>query len=104
MRFWDKAGRVLGYKQRTLMAARKKVVMDKHLDFLVGQTQRYSTLLAERLTATEADGTAGGGTSGASLPLALPEVYTPHDPALHAVRAVRAGPGPQNFSTSECFT
>lgn len=73
MRFWDKAGRVLGYKQRTLVAARKKVVMDKHLDFLVGQTQRYSTLLAERLKAAEESG-GQEGTGGEPIPLALPEV------------------------------
>lgn len=59
MRFWDKAARVLAYKQQTLVAARKKVVYDKHLDFLVGQTQRYSSLLAERLAIAAAAGEAG---------------------------------------------
>lgn len=49
MQFWRKAERVVQYKQQTVSNARKKEVMDKHLDFLVGQTQRYSTLLAQRL-------------------------------------------------------
>ena len=77
MRFWDKAGRVLAYKQQTLVAARKKVVYDKHLDFLVGQTQRYSSLLAERLAAAAAAGEEGSQSAGNSptLPaLPAPEV------------------------------
>ena len=49
MQFWRKAERVVQYKQQVVTNARKKEVMDKHLDFLVGQTQRYSTLLAQRL-------------------------------------------------------
>ena len=49
MQFWRKAERVVQYKQQLVSNARKKEVMDKHLDFLVGQTQRYSTLLAQRL-------------------------------------------------------
>jgi len=69
MRFWDKANRVLGYKQQTLVAASKKVVLDKHLDFLVGQTQRYSTLLAERLAGEAA---IPGNTGGISPLLSLP--------------------------------
>lgn len=52
MQFWRKAERVVQYKQQVLSNARKKEVMDKHLDFLVGQTQRYSTLLAQRLAGT----------------------------------------------------
>ncbi|KAL0041297.1 hypothetical protein WJX77_011458 [Trebouxia sp. C0004] len=53
MQFWRKAERVVQYKQQVVSNARKKEVMDKHLDFLVGQTQRYSTLLAQRLAGTE---------------------------------------------------
>ncbi|KAL3134959.1 Pharynx and intestine in excess protein 1 [Trebouxia sp. C0010 RCD-2024] len=53
MQFWRKAERVVHYKQQVVSNARKKEVMDKHLDFLVGQTQRYSTLLAQRLAGEE---------------------------------------------------
>jgi hypothetical protein len=49
MKFWGKADRVVAYKNKSAADARKKEVMDKHLTFLVGQTQRYSSLLAERL-------------------------------------------------------
>ena len=49
MQFWRKAERVVAYKRHTVEESRKKEAMDKHLDFLVGQTQRYSTLLAQRL-------------------------------------------------------
>eukprot|EP00891_Asterochloris_glomerata_P002326 jgi/Astpho2/2326/e_gw1.00043.32.1_t len=51
MQFWRKAERVVEYKRRTVLDAHKREAMDKHLDFLVGQTQRYSTLLAQRLGA-----------------------------------------------------
>ena len=63
MQFWRKAERVVQYKQQVVTNARKKEVMDKHLDFLVGQTQRYSTILAQRLAGM--------------LPLTLPPVLSP---------------------------
>ena len=49
MKFWAKAERVVSYKLKTVADARKKEAMDKHLTFLVDQTQRYSSMLAERL-------------------------------------------------------
>lgn len=51
LKFWTKAERVVNYKVKTVADARKKEAMDKHLAFLVDQTQRYSTMLAERLQA-----------------------------------------------------
>ena len=51
MKFWSKAERVMNYKAKTIADARKKEVMDKHLSFLVDQTQRYSSMLAQRLKA-----------------------------------------------------
>ncbi|KAL4852636.1 Protein PHOTOPERIOD-INDEPENDENT EARLY FLOWERING 1 [Chlorella vulgaris] len=54
MGFWSKAQRVVGYKVRSEAAAKKKEVMDKQLDFLLGQTQKYSTMLAGRLKGEEA--------------------------------------------------
>ncbi|GAB4813110.1 hypothetical protein N2152v2_000156 [Parachlorella kessleri] len=52
--FWEKARRVVHYKIKTEVDAKKKEVMDKQLDFLLGQTQKYSTMLAERLVGDEA--------------------------------------------------
>ena len=49
-RFWDKAGRVLAYKRQVAVEAAKREALDRQLDFLVGQTQRYSSLLAKKLT------------------------------------------------------
>lgn len=49
MKFWAKAERVVTYKNKSVADARKKEVMDKHLTYLVGQTQRYSSMLAQRL-------------------------------------------------------
>lgn len=39
------------YKTKSIAEAKKKEIMDKHLSFLVGQTQRYSSMLAKRLQA-----------------------------------------------------
>ena len=83
MRFWDKAGRVLAYKQQTLVAARKKVVYDKHLDFLVGQTQRYSSLLAERLAAAAAGEEGSPSAGGSPAPPALPAPEAREGPWLN---------------------
>ena len=60
MQFWRKAERVVEYKRRTVLDAHKREAMDKHLDFLVGQTQRYSTLLAQRLGGEWRLGSPGG--------------------------------------------
>lgn len=50
MGFWRKAERVVYYKHQAVLDARKREAYDKQLDFLVDQTQRYSSLLAQRLT------------------------------------------------------
>ena len=57
MGFWGKAERVVAYKRRSLSDARKKELLDKQLSFLVDQTSRYSSILAQRLK----DGTAPAG-------------------------------------------
>ncbi|KAK9804733.1 hypothetical protein WJX72_002805 [[Myrmecia] bisecta] len=56
LRFWNKAERLVFFKQQSQVEAKKKEVLDKHLDFLVGQTQRYSSLLAQRLGPEQAKG------------------------------------------------
>ena len=51
--FWNKAHRVVAYKVRTEVEAKKKEVLDRQLDVLLGQTQKYSSFLAQRLSADE---------------------------------------------------
>ncbi|KAG0580120.1 hypothetical protein KC19_4G148100 [Ceratodon purpureus] len=48
-KFWLKVDKLVSYKQQLLVEERKKKALDKHLDFLLGQTERYSTMLAENL-------------------------------------------------------
>lgn len=72
MQFWKKAERVVAYKQQSAVDARKKEAMDKHLSFLVGQTQKYSSLLAQRLAANEED---------------LPALLSPPPQQPHAAQA-----------------
>ncbi|KAG7668752.1 hypothetical protein Ndes2437B_g07158 [Nannochloris sp. 'desiccata'] len=51
--FWNKAQRVVQFKVRTEVEAKKKQVLDRQLDVLLGQTQKYSSLLAQRLAVDE---------------------------------------------------
>ncbi|XP_024385974.1 protein PHOTOPERIOD-INDEPENDENT EARLY FLOWERING 1 isoform X2 [Physcomitrium patens] len=51
-KFWLKVEKLVSYKQQLLVEERKKKALDKHLDFLLGQTERYSTMLAENLADT----------------------------------------------------
>eukprot|EP00250_Pteridium_aquilinum_P026609 c33290_g1_i1 orf=3-1079(-) len=46
-KFWTKIEKLIAYKHQLEIEGRKKKALDKHLDFLVGQTERYSTMLAE---------------------------------------------------------
>lgn len=51
LNFWQAVEKLVRHKHQTRLDQRKREVLDKHLDFLVGQTERYSTMLAEELAA-----------------------------------------------------
>ncbi|CAD6249893.1 unnamed protein product [Miscanthus lutarioriparius] len=48
-KFWIKIEKLVVYKHQLEVEERKKKALDKQLDFLLGQTERYSTMLAENL-------------------------------------------------------
>lgn len=48
--FWNKAQRVVAFKIKRELEVKKKEALDKQLDVLIGQTQKYSSLLAARLS------------------------------------------------------
>lgn len=48
-KFWIKIEKLVLYKHQLELEERKKKALDKQLDFLLGQTERYSTMLAENL-------------------------------------------------------
>ncbi|MQL86426.1 hypothetical protein Taro_018949 [Colocasia esculenta] len=48
-KFWVKIEKLVLYKHQLELEERKKKALDKQLDFLLGQTERYSTMLAENL-------------------------------------------------------
>eukprot|EP01117_Protostelium_nocturnum_P005176 TRINITY_DN1884_c0_g1_i1.p1 TRINITY_DN1884_c0_g1~~TRINITY_DN1884_c0_g1_i1.p1 ORF type:complete len:2185 (-),score=786.74 TRINITY_DN1884_c0_g1_i1:61-5742(-) len=48
-KFWSQIEKVLNYKQQMKLEEQKRKEMDKHLDFLVGQTEKYSEMLAKDL-------------------------------------------------------
>ena len=47
--FWSNVEKVLDYKQQTLLEEKRKKALDMHLNFIVGQTEQYSSWLAEGL-------------------------------------------------------
>ena len=79
MRFWMKVEKVVRFKAQSVVDAKRKTVMDKHLDFMLAQTERYSTMLATKLTGVEegvegADGADGAPSASTAPkpPLSLP--------------------------------
>ncbi|XP_022940291.1 protein PHOTOPERIOD-INDEPENDENT EARLY FLOWERING 1 [Cucurbita moschata] len=51
-KFWMKIEKLVLYKHQMELDEKKKKALDKHLEFLLGQTERYSTMLAENLVET----------------------------------------------------
>lgn len=51
-KFWTKIEKLVLYKHQIELDEKKKKALDKHLEFLLGQTERYSTMLAENLVNT----------------------------------------------------
>ena len=47
--FWDKVDKLVLFKHNKEYMEKHKQVMDRQLDFLVGQTEKYSSLLAEKM-------------------------------------------------------
>ncbi|XP_057423280.1 protein PHOTOPERIOD-INDEPENDENT EARLY FLOWERING 1 isoform X3 [Lotus japonicus] len=55
-KFWTKIEKLVLYKHQMVLDEKKKKALDKQLEFLLGQTERYSTMLAENLVdSTSAD-------------------------------------------------
>ncbi|XP_062112226.1 protein PHOTOPERIOD-INDEPENDENT EARLY FLOWERING 1 isoform X3 [Humulus lupulus] len=48
-KFWLKIEKLVLYKHQMELDEKKKKALDKQLEFLLGQTERYSTMLAENL-------------------------------------------------------
>ncbi|KAL6971216.1 Pharynx and intestine in excess protein 1 [Sarracenia purpurea var. burkii] len=48
-KFWLKIEKLVLYKHQLELDEKKKKALDKQLEFLLGQTERYSTMLAENL-------------------------------------------------------
>ncbi|KAL7499866.1 hypothetical protein ACHAWT_007886 [Skeletonema menzelii] len=65
--YWKKIERVVGYKQRLDGEERRKKDMDKHLVFLVRQTEKYGESLTQRGNGTLGGDTNGGGTASQQM-------------------------------------
>ncbi|XP_071789876.1 E1A-binding protein p400-like isoform X9 [Asterias amurensis] len=74
--FWSNIEKVVQYKQQSRLDDRRRKAMDMQLDYIVGQTEKYSSWLTEGLNLNAA-GSAQG--SVASSPRSDPSVATPGD-------------------------
>jgi hypothetical protein len=45
MKYWTKIDKLVVYKHRSQLEAKRREAMDRHLSFLVGQTEKYSAAL-----------------------------------------------------------
>ena len=59
MQFWRNVEKIIEYKQRTLMEEKRKHSLDARLNFIVDQTEKYSSWLIESLTANVSASRAG---------------------------------------------
>ncbi|KAI1293878.1 Helicase domino [Halotydeus destructor] len=77
--FWANVEKVLDFKQRTKLEEKRKKALDMHLNFIVGQTEQYSSWLAEGLANTKSnapsidDAATEVGTVDSSQPLEEPQ-------------------------------
>uniref|UniRef100_A0A8C2VWK8 Snf2 related CREBBP activator protein n=1 Tax=Chinchilla lanigera TaxID=34839 RepID=A0A8C2VWK8_CHILA len=72
--FWSNVEKVVQFKQQSRLEEKRKKALDLHLDFIVGQTEKYSDLLSQSLNQPLASSKAGsspclGSSSAASSPL-----------------------------------
>ncbi|XP_072747211.1 helicase domino isoform X1 [Anoplolepis gracilipes] len=51
--FWTNVEKLVEYKQQTRLDEKRKKALDQHLNFIVGQTEKYSTWLTEGLNKTD---------------------------------------------------
>jgi len=64
--FWGNVEKLFEFRLRRQIEKKRKHALDQHLDFLVGKTEKYSSLLAESLATS---GLGGGDQTGASSSL-----------------------------------
>jgi hypothetical protein len=87
-RFWMQIETLAQHKQQAKMDIEKKKVLGKHLDFLVDQTEKYSTMIAQNLTLVPTVSSEGGQVNdsgkkddkaeSSSVPITDPEPVVEH--------------------------
>ena len=68
--FWGKLDRLVVWKHRSRLEAMRRDAMDRHLNFLVGQSERYSSVLADQVFSKPAlpDASQVTGVAGPAVP------------------------------------
>ncbi len=57
--FWGNIEKVFEFRLKAQLDQKRKLALDEHLNFIVGQSEKFSSLLAESL-ADQGTGTASG--------------------------------------------
>jgi hypothetical protein len=82
MIFWKNVEKIAQYKQKSIMDEKRKQAMDVHLNFIVDQTEKYSSWLMESLnpiTSTAATNTTMSSKSSTTSSSRLKELYENDD-------------------------
>eukprot|EP00984_Skeletonema_dohrnii_P026780 scaffold16192_cov121-Skeletonema_dohrnii-CCMP3373.AAC.1 len=74
--YWKKIERVVGYKQRLDGEEQRKKDMDKHLVFLVRQTEKYGESLTKGSVVNGSDGDAGIAAAGRNQQMTIEEALS----------------------------
>ena len=58
--FWQQIEKVASYKQQSRQEEQRRKALDLHLNFIVGQTEKYSSWLAEGMKESSVSSPASG--------------------------------------------
>ena len=72
-KFWKQMLQVVDYKQKLELEAVKREALERHLDFIVGQTERFTSDLKTSMAAPALPGTGGRAPAGPTAPVAADE-------------------------------
>ncbi|KAG7202049.1 hypothetical protein KM043_004730 [Ampulex compressa] len=77
--FWANVEKLVEYKQQTRLEEKRKKALDQHLNFIVGQTEKYSTWLTEGLNKTEGSQSIPASMNSSRISSPVPPGKSPSD-------------------------
>ncbi|XP_014611101.1 PREDICTED: helicase domino isoform X2 [Polistes canadensis] len=77
--FWANVEKLVEYKQQTRLEEKRKKALDQHLNFIVGQTEKYSTWLTEGLNKTDGSQSIPASINSSRISSPVPTGKSPSD-------------------------